>query len=200
MTDIKHITAPTQWAVCRLYLPLRQAFRGDIAAQNLGCLGSACRDNCRDITPHNVFGQQPGCRANGADAGGGMLAALGGVFGGIDENSVPIRGSAARLTQIAVSRPTPHHDQDADLHLDPFANLKAGQRADYMSKNAAVDLSSAVMSAGKAADLLNVNRASVVNAKKVLTEGTAEEIKAVEQGNAAVTTIARQIRMGASST
>ncbi|MEI9804147.1 MAG: hypothetical protein WDN48_06325 [Pseudolabrys sp.] len=42
--------------------------------------------------------------------------------------------------------------------------------------------------------MLNVDRHTVFAAKKVLNEGTAEEIKAVEQGAAAVSTIAKQIR------
>lgn len=48
--------------------------------------------------------------------------------------------------------------------------------------------------ASKAAEMLNIDRHTVFAAKKVLSEGTAEEIKAVEQGTAAVSTIARQIR------
>jgi ParB-like chromosome segregation protein Spo0J len=47
-----------------------------------------------------------------------------------------------------------------------------------------------------AAALLNVDRATVGHAKTVLREGTPEEIQAVEQGSAAVSTIAKQIRSG----
>lgn len=46
----------------------------------------------------------------------------------------------------------------------------------------------------QAASMLNVSRASVVSAKKVLSEGTAEEIDAVKRGDAAASTIAKQIR------
>lgn len=45
-----------------------------------------------------------------------------------------------------------------------------------------------------AAELLNVSRASVQEAKTVLTRGTNEEIHAVETGEAAVGTLGRQIR------
>lgn len=75
-----------------------------------------------------------------------------------------------------------------------LANLKTGQRADYANKSTGVAKATPAMSASKAADMLNVNRATVVSAKTVLSEGTAEEIKAVEQGQATVTTIARDIR------
>lgn len=48
--------------------------------------------------------------------------------------------------------------------------------------------------AAQAAELLNVSRDTVVDAKRVLTEGTPDEIIAVERGEAAVSTIADQIR------
>jgi len=50
------------------------------------------------------------------------------------------------------------------------------------------------ISAGEAAHLLNVSEKSVFNAKTVLREGTAEEREAVERGEVAVTTVAKQIR------
>lgn len=45
----------------------------------------------------------------------------------------------------------------------------------------------------EAAELLNVGRQSVVRARAVLTQGTQEEIKSVEAGRAAVSTVAQQI-------
>lgn len=52
----------------------------------------------------------------------------------------------------------------------------------------------AQFTAEAAGEMLNVNRHTVFSAKKVLTEGTKEEVAAVEQGQAAVSTIAKQIR------
>lgn len=87
-----------------------------------------------------------------------------------------------------------------------LANLKDGVRADYANR-AGVEISTpadrverkspeaeAAISAAKAAEMLNVDRHTVFAAKKVLAEGTEEEIKAVEQGTAAVSTIAKDIR------
>lgn len=45
----------------------------------------------------------------------------------------------------------------------------------------------------RAAELLNVNRSTVVYAKKVLSEGSPEEIQACDNGEASVNTIGRQI-------
>lgn len=50
------------------------------------------------------------------------------------------------------------------------------------------------LSAGEAANLLSVSRDTVFNAKTVLRGGTPEEIEAIQSGEAAVATIARQIR------
>jgi hypothetical protein len=50
------------------------------------------------------------------------------------------------------------------------------------------------MAQQEAADLLNVSRSSLVDAKIVQREGSADDIKAVEQGVAAVSTVAKQIR------
>ena len=44
------------------------------------------------------------------------------------------------------------------------------------------------------AKMLNINRSTVKFAKRVLNEGTDEEIKAIESGQAAASTIARQIK------
>lgn len=49
-------------------------------------------------------------------------------------------------------------------------------------------------SRAEAAELMNVHPTTVSEAKKVLAEGTPEEIAAIENGVAAVTTTARQIR------
>jgi hypothetical protein len=51
-----------------------------------------------------------------------------------------------------------------------------------------------VTTRGEAAKLLNVHHTTVTDAKKVLTDGTTEEIEAVKRGEAAVSTIADQIR------
>lgn len=75
-----------------------------------------------------------------------------------------------------------------------LATLKSGQRADYAAHATGGEISPPAMSAGAAAEMLNVNRHTVNAAKKVLTAGTAEEIKAVERGEAAVSTIAKDIR------
>lgn len=48
----------------------------------------------------------------------------------------------------------------------------------------------------EAAKLLNVSVGTVQHAKKVLSEGTSEEIAAVERGDAAASTIAKQINTG----
>lgn len=45
-----------------------------------------------------------------------------------------------------------------------------------------------------AAELLNIHRSTVADARKVLREGTEEEIEAVDSGNASVGTVADQIR------
>jgi hypothetical protein len=58
-----------------------------------------------------------------------------------------------------------------------------------------VDMSTiSIPSQEQAAEMMNVSRDTVAMARKVLTEGTDEEIMAAEKGQAAVTTIARQIR------
>lgn len=50
------------------------------------------------------------------------------------------------------------------------------------------------ISVSDAAALLNVHHTTVTSARKVLNEGTAEEIEQIKSGNASVSTIARQIR------
>ncbi len=53
-----------------------------------------------------------------------------------------------------------------------------------------------VMLLREAAELVNVNKDTVSDARLVLAEGTPEEIRAVEQGTGAVSTLAKQIRAG----
>src|SRR5665811_1881203 len=67
-----------------------------------------------------------------------------------------------------------------------LANLQAGQRADYANKTAAVEISTAAVTLERAAELMNVNRATVSSARKVLAKGTQEEIRSVQDGKAAV--------------
>lgn len=52
----------------------------------------------------------------------------------------------------------------------------------------------------KAAELMNVNRSTVVYAKKVLKEGSPEEVAACDRGEASVNTVGRMIARGASPT
>jgi 6-phosphofructokinase len=56
------------------------------------------------------------------------------------------------------------------------------------------EISPAAISSTQAAAMLNVNRHTVNHARKVMSEGTPEEVKAVQEGKAAVSTIAKQIR------
>jgi hypothetical protein len=53
----------------------------------------------------------------------------------------------------------------------------------------------APVTTARAAEIMNVDRHTVSSARKVLSEGTAEEIRAVEQGAAAVSTLARETAM-----
>lgn len=68
-----------------------------------------------------------------------------------------------------------------------IANLQKGA-------NQHTDKSASSISQKDAAAMLNVSVDSIQNAKTVLEHGTPEEIQAVKQGTAAVTTIAKQIR------
>jgi hypothetical protein len=74
------------------------------------------------------------------------------------------------------------------------ARLATLPRGGDRSQQSKVEISTLLPTAAKAATLLNVSRASVVNARKVLNEGTSEEIEAVTRGDAAVGTIAQKIR------
>jgi ParB-like chromosome segregation protein Spo0J len=83
-------------------------------------------------------------------------------------------------------------------HLNESQRAMIGARlSEYSKSGTRTDLgeiSPRSRTSQEAADLVNVNRATVVAAKKVLRDGTAEEIKAVEAGKAAVSTIAKEIR------
>ena len=69
-----------------------------------------------------------------------------------------------------------------------LANMKEGRPA----KTGSID----PVSTEQAADLLNVSTPTVKRGKTVLAKGTAEEIKAVEEGKASVASVAKQIRSG----
>ena len=77
-----------------------------------------------------------------------------------------------------------------------IANLKHGQRADYREERAEFEISNSAVTVRQAAEMLNVSPASVVNARKVMQEGTPEEIEAVKAGEVAVGTLAKDIRKG----
>lgn len=72
-----------------------------------------------------------------------------------------------------------------------LATMKLGEN---QHRREGVEISTPSVPAARAAEMLNVDRHTVFAAKKVLSEGTAEEIRAVEKGDAAVSTIARDIR------
>lgn len=57
-----------------------------------------------------------------------------------------------------------------------------------------VEISTFIPTQDEAAVLMNVSRATVTNAKKVLEEGTAAEIAAVKSGELGVGTVAKEIR------
>lgn len=73
--------------------------------------------------------------------------------------------------------------------------LKQGQHAPKSN----VEISTSVVTRDQAAALLNVHFTSVSAARKVLEEGTTEEIDSVQKGDAAVSTIAKAIRTGHSA-
>lgn len=73
-----------------------------------------------------------------------------------------------------------------------LANVKRGQIGGGHRKT------DKEISLSDAAALMNVHQTSVSSAKKVLREGTAEEVSAVERGEVAASTIAKQIRKGQS--
>lgn len=81
-----------------------------------------------------------------------------------------------------------------------LANMKSGDSAsqrqvsDTSIGNNDVEISTSCISQGEAANLLNVSRATVSNARRVLNEGTVEEIHAVEAGVTAASTVAAGIR------
>ena len=73
-----------------------------------------------------------------------------------------------------------------------MANLTKG--GDRRSDQFKTEISGLNISNKKAAELLNVSEDMVGFAKTVLKHGTAEEIKAIERGDAAVSTVAKQIK------
>jgi hypothetical protein len=75
-----------------------------------------------------------------------------------------------------------------------LCTLAPGQRADYASKAAAVDITTAAISATAAAAMLNVSRDIVVNAKRILNSGTPEEIAGVKEGKLAAGPTADKVR------
>lgn len=72
-----------------------------------------------------------------------------------------------------------------------IANLKRGHVA---TQKAEVEISTPIITVPEAAAMLNVSRDTVFHAKTVLKEGTPEEIAAVKRGEAAASTVAKQIR------
>lgn len=75
-----------------------------------------------------------------------------------------------------------------------MANLTVGNPNLKHAKSPITEISVIGISATKAAALMNVSDDMVGFAKTVLKEGTEAEVKAVETGKAAVSTIAKQIR------
>lgn len=81
-----------------------------------------------------------------------------------------------------------------------LANMKSGHAAsqrqphEMIDENDGAGIQAPCISQREAADLLNVSRATVTEAKKVLDAGTAEEIHAVEAGVTAASTVAAGIR------
>lgn len=75
-----------------------------------------------------------------------------------------------------------------------IANLKNGQRADMASRSQADYIYTPPVSIEQAAEMLNVSRATVSNAKVVLRDGTPEQIAAVRDGSAAVYPLAKELR------
>lgn len=87
-------------------------------------------------------------------------------------------------------------------------HLNASQRATIAARlatlprgsNRFTNIDVRIPTTTKAAQILNVSRDIVQQAKLVLKSGTPEEIASVESGEAAVTTVANQIRAGQSPT
>lgn len=71
-----------------------------------------------------------------------------------------------------------------------LASAKSGERTDLRQ------IGSRSLTVSEAADLLNVGQRTVGAARTVLNEGTPEEIAAADSGDAAVSTIAKQIHEG----
>jgi len=77
-----------------------------------------------------------------------------------------------------------------------LAQLPKGHRVDYANKIADTEISVSALTQSQAAKLLNVSTDLVQAARVVRQRGTKEEMRAVEQGTAKVTTVARMIRAG----
>lgn len=78
-----------------------------------------------------------------------------------------------------------------------FAALKSGQRSDRADQNQA-GRKEPPMTRKQAADLMHVSESAVKDARKVLAEGTQEEIEAVRRGKAFVSTLADEMRAAVS--
>ena len=109
-----------------------------------------------------------------------------------DGNGAPPK---AFVVSMNLHRRHLNESQRAMIAAD-LASLKSGQRADYARQSQTGVEISTPASNGEAGRLLNVNRTTVSAAKKVLHEGTPEEIAAIRSGEIAVHTIAKQIRRG----
>lgn len=72
------------------------------------------------------------------------------------------------------------------------AKLATMKRGDAASQRDEGEISPSSLK--EVADMLNINRSTVIYAKKVLSDGTLEDIAAVETGNAAVSTVAKKIK------
>lgn len=79
-----------------------------------------------------------------------------------------------------------------------LVTLKKGQRADLAQKGEDGEISPSCRSTAQAAQMLNVSPDTVKHARKVLTEGTAEEVAAVDRGEVAASAVAKEIRKGQS--
>lgn len=73
------------------------------------------------------------------------------------------------------------------------AKLPSLSKGDVATQLGGVEISTPLFTGKQAAQMLNVDRSTVQYAKVVQREGTEDEVRAVERGEAAVSTIARQI-------
>lgn len=77
--------------------------------------------------------------------------------------------------------------RDTDRHLKKEAQSNQSDSDD-------VEISTSQPTVNRTAKLFNISRDSVIAAKLVRTKGSADDIKAVEEGKAAVSTVANKIR------